>query len=321
MMISHLHRDLCAAAADPLLDVGRPRLRADSCSSSTSSRIWKIRASRSWWMLALALAAVVALAGCSSGGDTDDGGVDAWDGVDAGGEDAGDAGVDAGDAGADGEDGSDAGADGTDGADGADAGGDDDGTIHGRPKSPLFGAVVFNEVLIDGTAEGDPNGDGDTSHPFEDQFVELVNVHGADVDLSGCRLIEEDLAEGRPRHTFPAGTTLPAGHALVIFGGGDAPEATDTATFLTANADDPGGLSFGLHLSDPSDTVWLLDPEGGAVALFCYGGADDCALPAAEDASLTRDPDLTGDFTPHDEAAGSGGAAFSPGTLVDGTPF
>jgi len=45
--------------------------------------------------------------------------------------------------------------------------------------SPFFGRVVINEVLIDGTAEGDLNGDGDTGHPFEDQFVKLVNVHDA----------------------------------------------------------------------------------------------------------------------------------------------
>ncbi|HSA23675.1 MAG TPA: lamin tail domain-containing protein, partial [Myxococcota bacterium] len=210
--------------------------------------------------------------------------------------------------------------DGQDAADGED-GGDQD-TIGGRPKSPLYGQILFNEVLTDGTAEGDPNGDGDTSQPFEDQFVELVNVQGADLALDGFTLIEEDLSDGSPRHTFPAGAVLPAGHALVVFGGGDAPAATATAEFHSANAADPPGLSFGLHLSVPADAVWLLDAAGGVVDRFCYGSpAAGCPLQAAADASLTRAPDLTGDFGPHDAAAGANGAAFSPGTRLDGNPF
>ncbi len=257
------------------------------------------------WIL-LAIAAAAAWAGCDSSGT----------GKDAGSEDASDGGLDAG-----GDEPGDGGSD-PDGADGGDVDGGDGGTIDGRPKSPMFGWILFNEVLIDGTAEGDPNGDGDTAHPFEDQFVELVNVGGEAIDLAGFTIIEEDLTEGSPRHTFPAGASLPAGHALVIFGGGDAPAATATAEFHTANANDPPGLSFGLHLSTPADAVWLLDPQGAVVDRFCYGSSSaDCAWPAATDASLTRSPDLTGDFTPHDQATGSNKAAFSPGTRLDGTPF
>jgi hypothetical protein len=163
---------------------------------------------RTLWIF-LVVAAAVAWAGCDSAGTGDDGG---W-------EDAADGGQPD-DAGAgDGDEQEDGGAD-LDGPDGGDG-----GTIDGRPKSPMFGWIVFNEVLIDGTAEGDPNGDGDTAHPFEDQFVELVNVGAEEIDLEGFAIIEEDLAEGSPRHGFPAGSWLPAGHALVVFGGGDAPAA------------------------------------------------------------------------------------------------
>jgi hypothetical protein len=45
------------------------------------------------------------------------------------------------------------------------------------------------------------------------------------------------------------------------------------------------------------------------------------ALEPATDQSLTRSPDLTGDFVPHTTAAGSNGATFSVGTQVDGAPF
>lgn len=65
----------------------------------------------------------------------------------------------------------------------------------------------------------------------------------------------------------------------------------------------------------------LFDADGLLVARFCYGGADACAIAPAGDQSLTRAPDLTGEFVPHTEAAGAEGAAFSPGTRLDGTPF
>jgi len=184
------------------------------------------------------------------------------------------------------------------------------------PVSPLHGKVVFNEVLIDGLAEGDPNGDGD-ANAVEDQFVELVNVGTEPVALDGCTLVELDLPD-LPRHTF-AGFTLPAGHAVVVFGGGDAPPATATATFLTANAADPG-IPWGLHLSTPADSLTLLDATGLMVARFCYGGSGECSQAAAADESLTRSPELTGSFVPH-TTVGAGGSAFSPGTRADGTAF
>ncbi len=195
-----------------------------------------------------------------------------------------------------------------------DDGGDDGGAD--VPLSPLYGKVVFNEVLIDGLAEGDPNGDGDVD-AVEDQFVELVNLDTAPVVLDGCTLVELDLAS-LARHTF-ADFTLAPGHAVVVFGGGDAPEATTTASFFSANAADPG-IPFGLHLSTPADDLMLLDASGLVAARFCYGGAGDCPLEAASDESLTRSPELTGEFVLH-TTVGADGAAFSPGTHADGTPF
>jgi len=195
-----------------------------------------------------------------------------------------------------------------------DAAPDDDG----GHVSPLYGKVIFNEVLIDGLAEGDPNGDGDVD-AVDDQFVELVNVDSAPVTLDGCTLVEVDLPD-LPRHTFASATTVPAGHALVVFGGGDAPPAIAGAAFLTANAADPG-IPFGLHLSTPADTMTLLDSGGLVVASFCYGGSDECSQPAQSDESLTRSPELTGSFVPHTDVTGAGGAAFSPGTHADGSPF
>ncbi|MBN1945240.1 MAG: lamin tail domain-containing protein [Bradymonadales bacterium] len=193
------------------------------------------------------------------------------------------------------------------------------GTIDGRPISELYGRILFNEVLTDGTVEGDPNGDGDAD-PVEDQFVELVSTAESALDLQGFTLVESHLP-ALPRHTFGAGFSLEPGHAVVIFGGGDAPDASEGATFFTANAADPG-IPFGLHLSMPSDHILLLDDAGAVVARFCYGEAEgECSLEPAADESLTRSPDLVGSFVPHTDAEGSAGVAFSPGTRLDGTAF
>ncbi|MBN2361772.1 MAG: lamin tail domain-containing protein [Deltaproteobacteria bacterium] len=196
----------------------------------------------------------------------------------------------------------------------------DAGLQFGHAPSPLLGQVVFNEVLVDGTTEGDPNGDGDAD-PVEDQFVEIVNAGTAAVALDGFTLVDRNLA-ALPRHTFGS-FTLAAGKAAVVFGGGDAPAATAGATFFAANAEDQG-IPFGLNLVTPASYLLLLDPDQRLVAAFCYGDAlpiAECALTAAADQSLTRSPDVSGGFVPHTGATGSGGAAFSVGTRVDGTWF
>ncbi len=181
----------------------------------------------------------------------------------------------------------------------------------------LYGQVVINEVLTDGETDGDPNGDGEFPDAVGDEFVELVNVGASPADLSGLTLVETTLP-GFPRHTFPAGTTLAAGHAYVVFGGGTAPEDTTTATFAVANAQDPG-TPFGLSLDNDGDTLQVLDADGALVARFAWGPGT--AYPAVSDQSYTRSPDLTGDFIPHGQATADPAAIFSPGTRADGSAF
>jgi len=189
--------------------------------------------------------------------------------------------------------------------------------------SPLAGAVIVNEVLIDGTVDQDANGDGDID-ATEDELLELVNVSTVAIDLAGFAIVETDHLSV-PRHTFAAGSLLGPGDAIVIFGGGTpsaALEMTPHARFLVANAQDPA-FSNGLNLDDRGDIVRLLDQELRVVFTFAYG--DACAAgpcwPAESDRSLTRDPDLTGGFVAHDEAPGAAGAVLSPGTRLDGTSF
>jgi hypothetical protein len=187
----------------------------------------------------------------------------------------------------------------------------------GEDMSVFAGKVLFNEVLTDGNTDGDPNQDG-TKDPVEDEFVELVNVSNETLDLSGWMVVESDWEEWLPRYAFAEGTMLEPKGAIVIFGGGDAPESTDAVFFAVSNAADPG-IPYGLDLDDSGELVRLIDADLFTVAAFAYGDAG--GTPSVSDESLTRDPDLTGSFMPHSAADGSDGTIFSPGFRVDGTAF
>ncbi len=181
--------------------------------------------------------------------------------------------------------------------------------------SPLAGVVVLNEILIDGAADEDANGDGDIDRT-DDEFVELVNAGDAAADLSGWLLVETDLL-GVPRHVFPEGTRLAPGEAIVVFGGGtpsEALEALPGVTFAVANAADPA-FSNGLNLDDAGDVLRLLDAGWREVFTFAYGDACAACLPTLADRAYTRDPDVAGPFVPHPVTV------FSPGTRLDGTSF
>jgi len=130
--------------------------------------------------------------------------------------------------------------------------------------------------------------------------------------------VDTDWGAFLPRHTFAAGTSLAPRGAVVVFGGGDPPDSTQAVLFFASNAQDPGD-PYGLDLDDAGDRIRLLDADGLTVASYAYG--DEGGQPAVSDESSTRDPDLTGDFTPHSQAALSQGAIFSPGTRVDGSAF
>jgi len=88
--------------------------------------------------------------------------------------------------------------------------------IHGVPTaSPGPGDLIINEVLLapPTTFLGDANGDGETI-PEEDEFIELVNTTEHPLALGGSTVH----TAGGERHRFPAGTILPGGMALVVFG-------------------------------------------------------------------------------------------------------
>jgi hypothetical protein len=184
--------------------------------------------------------------------------------------------------------------------------------------SAYSGQIVINEVLIDGNTDEDANGDG-TVDSVEDAFVELVNISSEPIDISGWTLVERHFSTGLPRHTFVTGTECYPGDAVVVFGGGDPPDSTDTVLFLAANAEDLY-ISYGLDLDvAEGDRLRLLGDDGRIVAEFAYGGTSE--LPIVTDESTTRSPDLVGSYMRHTLAPGADGAIFSAGTRVDGSAF
>ncbi|HYG82214.1 MAG TPA: lamin tail domain-containing protein, partial [Pyrinomonadaceae bacterium] len=184
--------------------------------------------------------------------------------------------------------------------------------------------IVINEVLADpptdddstAAIEGDANRDGvrDTS---QDEFVELVNTTGRDINIGGYQLFTRGTtaASDTLRHTFAAGTILPAGAAVVVFGGGNPNPhhpAFGGAQVFTASEGE-------LSLVNTGGVVTLRDANQTLVTIFSYGGST--GLNGGSNQSLTRSPDITGAFTLHTTAAGSNGSAYSPGTRVNGQPF
>jgi hypothetical protein len=158
-----------------------------------------------------------------------------------------------------------------------------------------MGDLLINEFLADPVPGSDANCDG-VIDGTQDEFVELVNVAGVPLQLSGVTL--DDLVQ--TRHTFGS-LVLPAGFPVVIYGGG----TSMCPGVLAVNAS-----TGSLGLNNGGDTITL--STGDSVV---FGTPPDGP-------SLTLDPDVTGlTFVNHTVAAGSAGAALSPGYRVNGLPF
>jgi hypothetical protein len=167
-------------------------------------------------------------------------------------------------------------------------------------------ALVINEIYADPhPSSGDANGDGSIG-VTADEFIEIVNVTGSTLDLSGWEI--RDLV--RARHRFPPGSLLPAGSAVVVFGGGQPQGSFGGSLVQTAS-------SGTLAINNEGDTLALYDLNSFLVTSYSYGPE------GGEDEALTREPDLTGPepLVKHSTASGSGGTIYSPGTRLDGSNF
>jgi hypothetical protein len=153
--------------------------------------------------------------------------------------------------------------------------------------------VILNEILA--------NEPGST---VASEFVELVNVGGTSIDISGWTIAD---AVGM-RHTFAAGTTLAAGKPIVVFGAASGiPAGTPYAVACSTSA---------LNLGNSGDTVTVKNASGTVVDTYTYASG----LAATDGVSMNRSPDTsaTGGFVLHTAVSTT---ASSAGKRANGTAF
>ena len=172
-------------------------------------------------------------------------------------------------------------------------------------------SIVLNEVLYDPSNSGllgDANGDG-LYVQDEDEFIELLNTGSQPLDVSGWKIYDASaLSSGTPRHVFPAGSVIPSGTALVLFGGG-----TPTGSFGGAVVQTT--TTGAMNLNNAGDLLTITDAQDSVMITFDVAPYSD-----NPNESYTRSPDITGEFVQH-STVGSGTLLFSPVTRLDGSSF
>ena len=174
---------------------------------------------------------------------------------------------------------------------------------NGVPDECEVAIFVINEINADPDSTlGDANGDGE-AHYSDDEFVEIVNMSGVDINMS-----DWTLSDGFGlRHTFPIGTILSDGCAVVVFGGGTPVGDFGGAIVMTSSV---GALG----LNNGGDSITIAD-TGGIVQLFAEYAS------ASNNQSITLSPDVYGEFFVEHSIAAPDGSLFSPGTDVYGDGF
>jgi hypothetical protein len=217
--------------------------------------------------------------------------------------------------------------------------------VTGTARAPVAGDLVFNEVLADPPGAstdlaGDANKDG-VHDGTQDEFIEFVNTTSDTLILDGVKVYRHTVSAGCPtacytdpatpgtdtKFTFPNGTNLAPGKAVVVFGGVQTGHTLDAASFggsLVFAAAAPGA-SGKLTLGDTS----YLSIAAGAVVLDKFAYTTDAAKhPQAtlldangSDQSVNRSPDRTGTTWAKFTTITGHVGKFSAGTKLDGTNF
>ncbi len=138
--------------------------------------------------------------------------------------------------------------------------------------------VVLNELMASNDATiADPQGE------FDD-WVELLNVSSAVVDLAGMYLSDK---ENNPlKWRFPPGVTLAPGEYLIVWLDEDGQDQTEDIA--------ASGLHANFKLASAGERVWLVDTDArGNARLDATSFAG-----LATDAAWARSPDGSGEFQP-----------------------
>ncbi|MDP5158308.1 MAG: lamin tail domain-containing protein [Flaviramulus sp.] len=176
--------------------------------------------------------------------------------------------------------------------------------IPSTPSTPL----VVNEVLFDPASDltGDANGDG-VRNSAADEFIEFVNNSSSSLDISGYTIFDATgFGTSTPRHTVPASTVIPANGVYVLFGGGTPTGSFGGAIVQTSSTGD-------LNLTNGGDVITIKNNLDEVILVF---DSSSTGLNFGMDQSITRSPDITGDFVLHTSANAS--LLFSPGLKNSG---
>jgi hypothetical protein len=182
-----------------------------------------------------------------------------------------------------------------------DAGADGGGDVGPSCPPPAPGDLLVHE-LVRAPAGRDFNGDG-TADNLQDELVEIVNGTAGPLSLAGLELHDALYA----RHRFDS-ACLPAGEAIVVFGGGTPGAAPAGATWVKASGgslglNDTGAETVKLQLSDGTVIDSVETSQTGSFAGKAWARQPDCSrLPVAEHPVL-------------------GEWQASPGLLTDGRAF
>jgi hypothetical protein len=161
------------------------------------------------------------------------------------------------------------------------------------PAASSPAQVILNEILAN-----EPGSD------VTKEFVELVNVGGTSIDISGWTVWDSTAA----RHSFAAGTVLGAGKAIVVFG---------SSTGVPAGLANAVGASTGqLNLSNSGEAVSVRNSAGTTINSYTYSST----LSGTDGVSMNRSPDTsaTGSFVLHTSVST---LTSSAGTRANGTAF
>ncbi|MBL29284.1 MAG: hypothetical protein CMM50_17270 [Rhodospirillaceae bacterium] len=211
------------------------------------------------------------------------------------------------------------------------------GAAYATPTTSILrGGIAFNEILIDPNGSLNFDTDGNGTADTTDEFVELANLSGSDIDIGGLQFWDQGTDNW---FTIPTSTTVAAGGFALFVGGVQSGGALPTLSSGSVAFD--VGRSGGIF-NNGGDNVALYDPDADAFIQFTYNGdsTDDPTNPSdgydgfsttanligtVEDwgndldgTSLTRSP--TGDTTVVQHNAISGAGNASPGTEPGTTP-
>ncbi len=169
----------------------------------------------------------------------------------------------------------------------------------------LLGGIIINEVLPDPNSATGSTGprfdtDGNGSVTAVDEFIEIMNISTAAINIGGLQLWDQTLGN---YFAFPAGTILqPGGHAMVMTGAKLGPGPTlgpnDQAFYVGRGS---------AVLNNGSDTTILYSPAQQEFIQIAYGGG-----------TITTPTGTAGNFPGFPSGTSRVGAGENFGSVVPG---